>query len=145
MRDDMSADDGGDHWIIDLKSGKVTQVCLDYALTLVVGDDVSGDTYEIRIEGPAHLHHQDGGSDTVDPASFPSGGTEAIRMLHKVVLQILVFKAGGLKLVLGGGLTLSAHASPEFEAWSVVGPGKLRLVSSAGGGVAVWRGQAESD
>jgi len=48
----------------------------------------------------------------------------------------------GSRIDLDGGARLLVEADPPYEAWTVAGPGGMKVVSLPGGGLSVWSSQA---
>ncbi len=128
--------EAGDHWQLPMAHRMVTQCRLDYAFTLVVADDPAG-SFEIRIERPFAVHH--GGHEIVlDPEGESEAMAPALAFLRREVERAIAFKDGRLQLCFVGGGALRVPADEEYEAWSIVGPAGLRVVSMPGGELAVW-------
>ena len=66
---------------------------------------------------------------------------EIVRVLSELVGTTIVSvdynDHGDLELALSGA-RLRVAGSPDFEAWSLVGPEKERIISTPGGGLAIW-------
>ncbi|WP_279615044.1 DUF6188 family protein [Rhodococcoides fascians] len=45
---------------------------------------------------------------------------------------------GGLRIAFSDGARLEVPADPDYEAWTIAGPGGFTVVSVAGGGLASW-------
>jgi len=76
------------------------------------------------------------------PLSTAAGQeAEIVRVLSQLVgstiLSIRYNDQGDLELALSGA-RLRVAGSPDFEAWSLVGPEKERVISMPGGSLAIW-------
>lgn len=125
-----------DRWVVPLAGGAVAQCRVDYAFTLIV-DGACG-SFELRIEQPFELRGVDGRPALLSWEGDPTVLAPALAVLHAEVDVALAFKDGRLELRFGDGGSLRVPASEEFEAWTLVGPLGLRLVSMPGGELAVW-------
>lgn len=126
-----------DRWVVPLAGATVTQCRVDYAFTLVVGG--AQGSFEVRIEHPFELlPYPDGGPVSLSLEHDPTALGPALAMLHAELDEALAFKDGRLELRLSDGGSVRVSASEEFEAWTLVGPDGLRLVSMPGGELAVW-------
>jgi hypothetical protein len=129
--------EASDRWIVaPMDEVTVTRCCVDYGFTL----NLSGrsGSFEIRIEQPFEL--------TLKPDVLhfdPSGDAErlgpALSVLHQTVVNITAFADGRLSIGFGSGAELRVQPSDEFEAWTLVGPESLQLVSIPGGDLAIWQ------
>jgi hypothetical protein len=61
-------------------------------------------------------------------------------LLHHVVIRAWAFKDGRLRLEVENTGILEIEPHPEYEAWSFVGEGGMRIVCLPGGELAVWEG-----
>ena len=117
----------------------MTRCCIDYGVTFTVDD--AGDAFEIRIEQPFELH-RDGEDVLIEPGGDPVKLAPALALLNAEVEKAVAFLDGRLLLRFLDGGEVLVSACHEFEPWTLVGPGGLRLVSMPGGEVAVWRPEA---
>lgn len=92
--------------------------------------------YHLIIEGPFTLASSDG-SVNVDPETGPD--PTYLRLVDKTVLRARAFGDGGLRVefVDGDVLSVSPHRHEPWQLEPVDGAG-MRVVSVAGGGLAVW-------
>ena len=126
-----------DHWVLPLEESHVEQCRVDYAFSLIVGSSSSG-SFEVRIEQPFTLKGL-GDERGFDPEGDPGQMASAMHLLRKRVHGAIAFKDGTLELSFDDGLVLHVPCGERVEAWSVVGPAGLRIVSLPGGDLAVWK------
>ena len=124
-----------DRWLVPLEEGVVTQIQVDFALGLTVDQGL-----HFRIECPFVVEHASG-HDNYDPERVGSVGP--LVDLHQAVMtEAAVLFDGGLRLTFADGRVLVVAASPNYEAFSVSGPGPgvetFKFVSLPGGGLAEW-------
>ena len=128
-----------DRWLISMP-GKVTQCRLDDAFSLIITVEPTK-AFEIRIEQPFIVSK--GREDcTLDPEGDPVDIAPALHVLRRTIEQAIAFKTGSLELTFDHDLTLCVAEDEDYEAWSIVGPDGLMLVSTPGGGLAIWSGRA---
>lgn len=127
--------ESSDRWEVPLEGCSVTRCCIDYAVTFTIAD--AGEAFEIRIEEPFEVHRA-GDDAIVEPGGDPVGMAPALALLHAEVEKAVAFRDGRLLLRFLDGAEVLISASEEFEPWTLVGPGGLRLVSMPGGEIAVW-------
>ena len=95
--------------------------------------------FEVRIESGFRLT-VDGGShelvpgDDVDPSLVAA-------LNDREVTAARSDDSGGLCLDFGAGTSVRVAADPDYEAWTMAGPRGFKVVSEAGGGLAVWSPQ----
>lgn len=116
---------------------EVDRCCFDYQATLVVG--VSEGPFHVVFEGGLVLTAADGTEHELEPESGGERLAPLLGLLHARVERADAFKDGHLELEFSGGAHLHVPVSPDYEAWSIIGPNGLRLVSLPGGELAVWR------
>jgi hypothetical protein len=73
------------------------------------------------------------------PGGPPTELGSALIVLRATVTRAAAYKDGHLAIVFGHGVWIRVPVSQTFEAWNVVGPGGLRVVSLPGGDLAVWK------
>jgi hypothetical protein len=115
-----------DRWVVPLDGGTVAQCRVGYALTLVI--DGARGSFEVRIEQPFELGGVDGGPTSLSWEGDPAALGPALAVAHAEVDAASAFKDRRLALCFGDGGWLRAAAGEEFDAWTRVGPGGLRLV-----------------
>lgn len=115
----------------------VTQIRFDFAVTIVT------DRSLLRIGTDFEFADQDG-VQRIDPESARPFAGRILGALHRGVESCRYSEDGSIRLRLAGGVRISVDPSPEFEAWnlSVGGDSPGLVVSTIGGGVAVWGGPA---
>jgi hypothetical protein len=104
-----------------------------------VGIDLTGG-YEIRIETGFLLRAYDG-----DHHIVPGEDDRAAALLGELTGQVVTVctadDAGALRVDFGGGARLLVEADPAYEAWTVAGPGGLKVVCLPGGALSIWSPQ----
>ncbi len=131
--------DAGDHWVLPLDGREVTQCCVDYAVTLVFSAEPDV-TFHVALEEPFWLTTGgDGGEEMFDPEGPPAALGPALGVLRQSVERAVAYKDGRLEVAFADGTQLRVRAGEKFEAWNLVGPAGLRLVSLPGGDLAVWQ------
>ena len=126
-----------DRWLVPLGGLAVTQCRVDHAFTLVVTDEPK-QVFEVRIEQPFFIESR-GVESAIDLEAESACLGPALSVLHQVVERASAFKDGRLGLAFANGTLLRVPFSVEFEAWEIVGPDGLRIVSLPGGELALWR------
>ena len=116
---------------------------LGFAGQAVVGTDFGytvaldfGGGYEVRVEVPFTLR-----VDGLDREIEPGRDTDApavAQLSGQVVSLALADDSGGLRIEFAGGARLLAMPDSNFEAWTVAGPGGLKVVCGPGGELSVW-------
>lgn len=132
-----------DRWLVPMAGLTVTQCRLDYAFSLVVAGEPAS-SFEVRIEQPFVVAgHND--ELVLDPEGEPAAMSPALSVLRQDVEQASAFKDGRLEMTFGDGAVLRVPVSADYEAWNIVGPAGLRIVSLPGGELAIWSPDAETD
>ena len=132
--------EGEDRWVLPLEGGTVVQCRVDYAFTLVV--EANAASYEVRIEQPFELC-TNGGRRRLTWHEDPVALAPALAVLHARVAEALAVKDGRFEIRFRDGRRLEVPANADFEAWTLVGPGGLQLVSMPGGELAVWSAEGQ--
>ncbi len=127
--------ESADRWLVPM-AGTVTQCRLDYAFSMVIADCPAG-TFEVRIEHPFVVVGH-GGEVELDPEGEPQQMAPALRVLRRAVEQAIAFKDGSLEVTFDDGSVLRVAVDEDYEAWNIVGPNGLRIVSMPGGELAIW-------
>jgi hypothetical protein len=100
-------------------------------------------TVWVWIEQPLLVHR----TGQIEVLLDPSDGEEQLRpafgLLGMMVENGVAYAGGRLEVSFEGGSRLSVDHSAEFEAWEVTSSQGLRIVSTPGGELAVWRERAE--
>lgn len=129
-----------DHWILPLQSRRVTQCRVDCALTFLLGD--SDDPSYLAVEQPFRLRAVGKPEVVLAPEGPSEALGPALAVLRSSVTRAIAFKNGDLEIEFDGCIALFVPASANFEAWNLVGPVGVRIVSLPGGELAVWRPEA---
>lgn len=126
-----------DGWVVPLDGCTVAQCRVDYSFTFVI--DGARGSFEIRIEQSFELVGEVEGDRPVslNVEDEPTALAPALALLRAAVHEALAFEDGRLELRFDNG-RVRVPASEEFEAWTLVGPDGLRLVSMPEGALAVW-------
>ena len=105
-------------------------------LCLGVGDAQLrfADDFTVNLEGPIGV--APAVSDPVVPYAL-EGVALLLPLLNGEVTHVAVSDDGALSLTVGG-TTLRCGPDPDFEAWNFTGPGVEQVVSTPGGGLAIW-------
>jgi hypothetical protein len=135
--------EAADRWLVPMAGLTVTQCRLDYAFSVVVADEPAG-SFEVRIEQPFTVASR-GDELTIDPEGDPVQMAPALRVLRQEVEQAIAFKDGRLELTFGDGVLLRVPVGEDYEAWKIVGPAGLRIVSLPGGELAIWSPERDDD
>ena len=95
-----------------------------------------GGGYELRVEAPFTLR-VDGLDREIEPGRDIDA--PAVRQLSGQVVSLArADDSGGLRIEFVGGARLLAMPDSNFEAWTVAGPGGLKVVCGPGGELSVW-------
>lgn len=127
----------GDHWVLPVAGQSVVQLCLDYAVTLRLGNDVT-----VRIEQPFVIASEGGEERLVIPDGESDRLAPVLSLVRATVTEGLAFEDGHLELTFAEGTRVSVPSAEDYEPWEVVGPQGMRLVSVPGGELSVWRPSA---
>jgi hypothetical protein len=106
---------------------------IDFGYTVAVR---IGGGYEVRVEVPFVLW-ADGLGQEIEPGRDADASGVA-RLSGQVVSLARADDSGGLRIEFAGGMRLVATPDSNFEAWTVAGPGGLKVVCRPGGELAVW-------
>ena len=127
-------------WQLPLDKAAVTQCCIDYGVTLRL-DHPSGQ-FELRIEQTLDFVAADGTASNLDPDEDPTGIGPLLACTRTTVTSATAFDDGRLEMSMADGSRFSVSASDDYEAWELAGPSGLRMVSTPGGELTVWQGDA---
>ena len=124
-----------ERWLLPLVGREVDQLCIDFAVTLVVdGTDTVrlATAFTLELDGQAH---------TVDPEQTATI-LPALGLLRAVVVAAYAGKDGRLELRFDGDRVLRCEPDEDYEAWEVGGgrppvSSSYHILAQAGGGVAV--------
>ena len=132
----MNLRDLGDHYELEAQPLTVTQIRVDYSLTLILGTERNG--VEVRLEAPFEGNF--GAADyRFDPEHDPVGLAPALAVLKKEVVGIKISKSGDLYLAFSDGWSLSAPSPSGFESWTLATSEGLLLVGGPSEEVAIFR------
>lgn len=124
----------GDRWVLPVAGQSVAQLCVDYAVTLRLANDVS-----VRIEQPFVIANLNGEERLIVPDGDPGRLAPVLTLARSTVTEGLAFDDGHLELAFHGGARVSVPSTEDYEPWEVVGPEGMRIVSVPGGELSVWR------
>jgi len=103
------------------------------------------DVYFIVIESPFRLESH-GDSFSLSPEDESDDALQPLRQLvGHTIEEATADAAGALHVIFEGGARLTVEPDPAYEAWSVSGPDGALVVSTAGGKLAVWKSQLNTD
>jgi uncharacterized protein DUF6188 len=116
---------------------------LGFAGQAVVGTDFGytvalefGGGYEMRVEVPFTLRID--GLDRIIEPGRDADAPAVAQLSGQVVSLARADDSGGLRIEFVGGARLLATPDNNFEAWTVAGPGGLKVVCGPGGELSVW-------
>lgn len=124
----------GDRWVLPVAGQAVAQLCVDYAVTLRLQNDVV-----VRIEQPFVITTETGEERLIVPERDVDRLAPVLILARSTVTEGAAFDDGHLELSFAGGARVSVPATEDYEPWEIVGPGGLRIVSVPGGELSVWR------
>jgi Family of unknown function (DUF6188) len=132
--DDAGLADAGGKWVLPVGEGKVTQLRVDFAFTLVLEARI-----EVRIEAP-FSYGAAGDARLYEPSD--SRGLAPLLGLHQAtVTSAEIGKDGTLTMAFTGGGQLVVPPDERYEAFTVAGSlpaarGGFSFVALPGGGLA---------
>jgi hypothetical protein len=94
--------------------------------------------YEVRVETGFTVRTPDGDHRVMPGEDTDAAAAVLSALAGRVVTVATADDAGGLRIDLDGGARILAEADPDYEAWTVAGPGGMKVVSLPGGGLSVW-------
>jgi hypothetical protein len=97
--------------------------------------------YEVRVETAFTLRTPDGDHQVVPAEDVQAAAAMLGVLTGRAVTVSTADDAGGLRIDLDGGVRVLVEADPAYEAWTVAGPGGMKVVSLPGGGLSVWSSQ----
>ena len=122
----------GPDWTREIATADLTFVRIDFQTRLQFGEVeiVIGSNFVLTVDGTAHPldpedRNQLGPLLGIYPDSLSSGGVDA---------------EGTLRLDFASGASIAVPSDPQYEAWSIVGPGNALIVCMPGtsGELAIW-------
>ena len=133
---DVSAPvDRGDRWDVPITGATVDQCCFDDGVVLRLSSDAG--PWELRVERTIVVT----GDDDVERVAMPVEATRGelvTAALHATVVQAVAHKDGALEIGLDSGVRVAVSPDETNEAWELIGPAGVRLVSLPGGDLAMW-------
>lgn len=141
----MTAEANG--WAVDVKGWRISQVCIDYAFTLVAWNWVDEEEVSVRfrIEGKFVVHEGDQEWEISPSESSAMSFAPALTVWNREIVLAHANSDGSLSIRLSDDVSLAVPIDPNYEAWEATGTGGLRLVSLPGGELAVWDAQPNAD
>lgn len=130
----MALTEAEDRWLLPLTGQKVGRLCVDFAVTLVFTGDL-----ELRIEQPFVITGRDGSEALVIPEGDSDRLAPIVQLARCEVVRADAFKDGHLELLFSNGTGVEVPPDEGFEAWALVDPDGMRMVSLPGGSLAIWR------
>jgi hypothetical protein len=113
--------------------GTVTRVSFDEALTILTSA-----AYQFQIESPLSLVKAGEPPRVFEPANPDATVIDLVGLLRKRLRSTDVLDDGTLKMQFSNDCELVVPASPDFEAWQIIGPHDQLMVCTPGGELAVW-------
>lgn len=117
---------------LGLEGQSVTHETVDYTVSLNTNAG-----FEIRIEVDFSLRTPDGNFD-LSPGSSDAQADHLRALLHQKITFSIAEESGALSLVFSNGSRLHVDPHDSYEAWTVAGPGGMKVVAMPGGELAVW-------
>lgn len=130
----MEKHENGGEEALPIRGKEVSRCFVDAAFGIQFFE--GGET-TIRVEGRFSLRLNDEVWD-LDPEDKSRVGKAAI-LVGKVVKEAVAFADGGLRMDFADGAALLVPPDRDYEAWEASAPGGFLAVSTAGGGLSVWR------
>lgn len=117
---------------LGLEGQSVTHESVDYTVALSTDAD-----FEIRIEVDFSLQTPEG-SFELSPGSSDTQVDSLQALLHQKVTFSVAEDSGALSVGFADGSRLHVEPHGSYEAWTVAGPGGMKVVSMPGGELATW-------
>jgi hypothetical protein len=127
----------GDRWSLSSDDATVTRISLDWGVTLTIGS--TEPQIDVRIEQPFELTDPSGTSVRLVPEGDTLAMSPVLRMSRRTVERMDAFNDGRLEIAIADGMVVRVESSDAYEAWEISGSGGFRIVSTPGGGLAVWK------
>lgn len=118
--------------------GEVTQLRIDFAVTLVVTAEPEDKGFLVRIGGECTLTAPDDTTTNLTPEGDPSDLAPVLRLARLGVRRTEAFNDGHLEMEFSDGTRLDVPADDDYEAWTATADNGVRIVSMPGGELAVW-------
>ncbi|MFW0793283.1 DUF6188 family protein [Gordonia sp. CPCC 205515] len=122
--------------ILPLAGELVTPKLEDF---IFVAETSSG--YELQVETELNLHRATGTDITIGVAGDEDHDIELGSFFAGTVQTAEVSGSGMLLVTMESGNRLSVEPDPDFESWTLTGPGGYRVVCMPGGELATWESQ----
>jgi hypothetical protein len=97
--------------------------------------------YEVRVETGFTVRTTDGDHRVVPGEDLDSAAAVLGALDRRTVIVASADDVGGLRIDFEGGARVLVGADPDYEAWTVAGPGGFKVVSLPSGGLSVWSSQ----
>lgn len=130
----MTLKDVGNHWQLAVEHAVVERCCFDYAVVLYLTGQ-----WELRIEQKFFISTSSGQEQSMIPEDLVHTAPHVILLLGAEFREGYAYKDGQLELYLAGDKAVRVPPHDDFEAWELTGPDEVRVVSSPGGDLAVWK------
>jgi hypothetical protein len=120
---------------LGLRDQVVTKQNFGYTLSL----ETNGG-FEVRIENEFSLRTPTDSFDfSPEPSNAESKPLKAL--VEQVITSSAAEESGRLMLAFGNGTSLRVAPSEAYEAWTVTGPGGMRVVCMPDGELVVWKAE----
>lgn len=126
-----------DRWEVAVSGQLISQCCFDYGIVIRSSGDEG--QFEVRISGPFVLTETGGERIDMDPQADRVRLAPSLALFGRAVDRITAYKDGRLEIGFADYSSIIVPAKDGYEAWEVVGPGGLRIVSMPGGDLTMWR------
>jgi hypothetical protein len=126
-------------WTLSLEGWTVTMCKVDYAFSLVLMAENTGETVQFRIEQAFQLSSPDQ-QWILEAETDPGSLGPALTLLHQIVTSASVSPTSILELHFANGMLLQVGPHPEgrYEAWDLSGNYGTMMVCMPNGELAVW-------
>lgn len=131
------------NWSIPLTGCSINRCCVDWAVTLWVAHPAG--EFALRIEETFFFVPAMGGEIRLDPEHEPAKLGPMLACTRTSVAEAVASGDGGLVVSFADGSSIKVPSSLTYEAWNLTGPHGLRVVSTPGGGLAIWQPKIDND
>lgn len=125
-----------DHWEVGVPNQVITRCCIDYGF--VIQSLGSYGLFEVRINESFLIGETNGNRIDIDPQADRSRLAPALALFGRSFQRVTAYKTGRLEIRFSDQSSVVIPPHEEHEAWELVGPEGLHLVSLPGGDLAVW-------
>jgi hypothetical protein len=133
--------DGEERIQIPLEGKTVSRCIVDHRF----GFEFLNDGEEISVWVGSHFQlRQQGGEWDVYPERKGSELCKVLLLFGKIAMQAFTFSDGRLEIAFTDDVVLSVPPHPQYEAWELYGSSGRRIISTPGGGLAIWNPRGES-